>query len=733
MDTAPKTTDAGKNAGGASTHGSPGFQRVLRQNDLGFAVALAMVLATLLIPLPTFLLDLLLSVSIAVAIMTIVIVLSAREAIELSTFPSLLLFVTLFRLSINVASTRLILLNGDAGQIIQTFGHFVLGGGQVMQTLVIGLVVFLILAIIQFVVITKGAERISEVAARFNLDALPGKQMSIDADLNAGLIGEEEARARRSKVVRESEFYGAMDGASKFIRGDAIASLIIVVVNLVGGIIIGLSRGMTLMQSIQTYSILAVGDGLVTQIPAVIISTASGFLISKTSTQTNLSQDLVRQLLARSRPIGIAAFLLAAMVFVPGFPKIPFALLAIGAGLLSRALARYETEARKQSEPAKPAAEAEAAPVEELLEVDRIALLVGPRLIRTVDPRRKDSLFHRISPLRKRFVQDYGVILPLVRLRDSVTLGPNAYEIRLHNHVVASGSLEPDKCLAMDPGTVTKPLRGQVTKEPVFNLPALWIAPEQKEAAELAGYTVVDPESVLITHLAETLRRHAHELLSRDDVQKLIDRLREKQPALLTGVVPEIVSVGLLQRVLQNLLKDGIPVRNLPQIIEVLGDHASRTKDPATLTELVRKILSRTITEQHTDMAGRIVAIVLEPALEYELRSALHREADTEALALVPDRALELGRRIGAALTAAMNDGQDKTVLLCDYRLRPHLAALLSRQLPQLPIVAYDEIAVGTPIQPVATVSLAPVRQDAPAMAARPAPRAPAPAAAAPA
>ena len=725
MDTRPKTTDVVGNAGGASTLGSPRFQSLLKQNDLGFAIALAMVLAMLLIPLPTFLLDLMLSASIAVAILTIVIVLSAREAIELSTFPSLLLFVTLFRLSLNVASTRLILLNGDAGQIIQTFGHFVLGGGQVMQTLVIGLVVFLILAIIQFVVITKGATRISEVAARFTLDGMPGKQLSIDADLNAGLIGEEEARARRSKVVRESEFYGAMDGASKFIRGDAIASLIIVVVNLVGGIIIGLSRGMTLMQSIQTYSILAVGDGLVTQIPALIISTASGFLISKTSTQTNLSQDLVRQMLARSRPIGIAAFLLAAMVFVPGFPKIPFAVLAIGAGLLSRTLGRYEAEARKQAEPAKPSAEAEPAPVEEFLEVDRIALLVGPRLIRTIDPRRKDSLFHRIAPLRKRFVQDYGVILPLVRLRDSVTLGPNAYEIRIHNHVVASGALEPDKFLAMDPGTVTKPLRGQSTKEPVFNLPALWIEPSQKEAAELASYTVVDPESVLITHLSETLRQHAHELLSRDDVQKLADRLRERQPALLTGVVPEIISIGLLQRVLQNLLRDGIPVRNLPQIIESLGDHATRTKDPVLLTEFVRKILARTITEQHTDMAGRIVAIVLEPALEYELRSALHREGDAEALALAPDRALDLGRRIGAAL----NDGQDKTILVCDFRLRPHLAALLSRQLPQLPIVAYDEIAIGTQIHPIATVSLAPPRQDATAMA-RQAPRGvPAPAA----
>jgi flagellar biosynthesis protein FlhA len=729
MTTKPKPGDGGNGPGTLGALGGPTLQKMLKQNDLAFALALAVVLATLLMPLPTFLLDLLLSISIGMAVITMVIVLSAREAIDLSTFPSLLLFVTLFRLSLNVASTRLILLNGDAGQIIQTFGHFVLGGGQAMQALVIGLVIFLILAIIQFVVITKGAERISEVAARFNLDALPGKQMSIDADLNAGVIGEEEARARRSKIVRESEFYGAMDGASKFVRGDAIAALVIVVVNLIGGIIVGLSRGMTLTQSVQTYSVLAVGDGLVTQIPALIISTASGFLISKTSTQTSLSQDLVRQMLARSRPIGIAAFLLGTMVFVPGFPKIPFAVLAIGTGLLARNLSRQETAIQKQNEPAKPVAEPESTPVEEFLEVDRIALLVGPRLIRTVDPRRKDSLFHRIAPLRKRFVQDYGVILPLVRLRDSLTLGPNSYEIRLHNHVVASGALEPDKFLAMDPGTVTQPLNGQVTKEPVFNLPALWIGPEQKEAAEMASYTVVDPESVLITHLSETLRKHASELVSRDDVQKLVDRLRERQPALLTGVVPEIVSIGLLQRILQNLLKDGIPIRNLPQIVEALADHATRTKDPAMLTEYVRKVLARTLTEQHADMAGRLIVLVLEPALEYELRSTLHREGDAESLALPPDRALDLGRRLGAALTASLNEGNDKTILLADPRLRPHLAALLSRQLPQLPILAYDEVAVGTTIQTAATISLAPPRQDTSALVARVAARTPAPAA----
>ncbi len=678
-----------------------GMRRLLANNDILFAAGLAMVLATLLIPLPTFLLDLMLSCSIAVAVGTLIVVLSTRESVELSTFPSLLLFLTLFRLSLNVASTRLILMDGDAGHIIQTFGNFVAGG-----SLTIGLVVFLILVIIQFIVITKGAERISEVAARFNLDAMPGKQMSIDADLNAGLIGEAEARARRDKIARESEFYGAMDGASKFIRGDAIAGLIITAVNLVGGMVIGLTHGMDLHQSAETYSILAIGDGLVSQIPAVIISSSAGFLISKTSTLENLSQDLMRQMLARSRPIAIAAFLLGAMVFVPGFPKTPFIVLALGAGLLARTLARHEKGAAAKPEEAKPAAELDERPVEAMLEVDRIAVLVGARLIQTVDPRRKGSLFHRVAPLRRRFAEQYGVILPLIRLRDQMALDPNVYEIRLHGHVVAGGSLEPERFLAMDPGTVTKPIKGQVTQEPVFNLPAIWITPDQKEEAELVGYTVVDPESVLVTHLSETLRRHAHEVLSRDDVQTLVDRMRERYPTLVGGVVGDLVPVGLLHRVLQNLLKDAIPVRNLARILETLGDHASRTKDPAILTELVRKALARTITEQHTDDAGRVTAIVFNPTLEYELRGTLTQDGGSESLALPPDRALDLSRRASAAWTTAMNEGHDKAVLLCDFRLRPHLAALLSRQLPQLPVLAYDEITVGTPVESIATISM---------------------------
>lgn len=679
-----------------------GLNRILKHNDALFAVGLAVVLATLLIPLPTFLMDLLLACSISISLATLVIVLSSKESIEFSSFPSLLLLLTLFRLSLNVASTRLILLNGNAGQIISTFGNFVVGGNMV-----IGLVVFLILVVIQFVVITKGSERISEVAARFNLDAMPGKQMAIDADLSSGAIGDVEARTRRAKIVRESEFYGAMDGASKFIRGDAIACLLICAINLVGGFVIGMMKGMTPADAIKTYSILGIGDGLVSQIPAVIISTSAGFLISKTSTQSNLSTDLIRQMLLRSRPLAIVSVLLGAMVFVPGFPALPFLVIAASTAGLSRILSRQEKQTQAQSEKAnKPEKDPEQAPAEEFLDVDKLSLQVGAKLIRTVDPRRKNSLSGRIVSLRREFAKQWGMVLPLVRLRDNVALDLNAYEIRLSNHVIASGALEPDMFLAMDGGTVTRPVQGTVTQEPVFNLPALWIRAEQKEQAELAGYTVVDPESVLITHLSETLKKHAGELLSRDDVQKLVDRLKERQPALVNSVVGDLVSLGLLHRVLQNLLRSGIPIRDLAQILEALSDHAGKTKDVNVLTEHARKSVVRTICEQFGDGKGNIHAIVLDTALEYELRTSMRREGDSELLIMVPERAVELVRKIAEAWKAGADRGLDKIAILCEPRLRPQMAAMLGRQLPQVAVLSYDELATGVNVEPVSTVSL---------------------------
>ncbi|MFB0525108.1 MAG: flagellar biosynthesis protein FlhA [Phycisphaerae bacterium] len=665
------------------------------------AVGLVAILATLIIPLPTLLMDMLLACSISLAIAVLIITLSSKEALELSTFPSLLLFVTLFRLSLNVASTRLILLQADAGKIIQTFGGFVAGG-----SFVVGLVIFLILVVIQFVVITKGAERISEVSARFTLDAMPGKQMAIDADLNAGVITEAQANERRGKIVKESEFYGAMDGASKFIRGDAKAGLIITAVNIIGGIAMGYSRGMTIANAIKTYSILSIGDGLVSQIPSVIISVSSGFLVTKISSNRSVGQDLSRQFLKTSQPLMTAAFIIASMALVPGLPKVPFLLLATGTVLIGRMAAQSEKDRTKPTTPATTKAERE--PVEQLLDVDRVSVHVGVRLINMVDPRKSNTIFERIGALRKGFAQQLGIIIPLVRLRDDINLEASAYEIRLSEIPVAKGRIEPDMYLAMDPGTVQNKVEGIKTTEPVYGLPALWITRQNKEKAELNGYTVIDPESVFITHLSETLKKHAEELLTREDVQLLADRLRKNQPSLVGEVVGADgqVTIGLLQRVLKNLLRDGIPIRELTVILESLSEHAGKTKNTAALTELVRKSLSRTITEQYRDQTGKISAITLDPAFEHQITSTLRQEADQITLALPTEVAMQMSRKIAQAFKAAMDQAKDKVVLLCDSRVRSPLSSMLSRTVPLLPVIAYDEIVLGTDVEPIETITI---------------------------
>jgi len=693
-------------------HGQSNSQRSSESNspntsiasysNIVLVVGLVAVLATLIIPLPTLILDLFLACSISLAIGVLVVTLSSKEALELSTFPSLLLFVTLFRLSLNVASTRLILLNGNAGKIIETFGGFVAGG-----SVVVGLVIFLILVVIQFIVITKGAERISEVSARFTLDAMPGKQMAIDADLNAGTITETQANERRAKIVKESEFYGAMDGASKFIRGDAKAGLIITAVNIVGGIAMGYSRGISIAGAVRTYSILSIGDGLVSQIPSVIIAVSSGFLVTKISSRYSVGQDLSRQFLKTSQPLIIAAVIIASMAFVPGLPKIPFLFLGVGAALLGRAVAKTE-KGHKQKKSASPQAKAEKQPVEELLDVDQVSVQVGVRLISMVDPRKDSTIFDRIGAVRRKFAQQLGIIIPLVRLRDNINIESTAYEIRIADLPIAKGRLEPDMFLAMDPGTVQTRVEGIETTEPVYGLPALWITAANKEKAELNGYSVIDPESVFITHLSETLRKHAGDLLTREDVQLLIDRLRKTQPSLVGEVVgaEREVSIGLLQRVLKNLIKDGIPIRELTAILESLGEHASKTKNTAVLTEMVRKRLGRTITEQCKNDDGRILAITLDPALEHQAASTLQQDADGINLALPTEVTMDISRQAAKAWKAAMDKGYDKVVLLCDARLRSPLAVMLSRTVPMLPVVAYDEIILGTDLEPIETISI---------------------------
>jgi flagellar biosynthesis protein FlhA len=693
-------TDSVKsNSAGAGSLGVP----FMSHSNIILAVGMVTILATLLVPLPTVILDILLACSISLAVSVLIITLSSKEALELSTFPSLLLFGTLFRLSLNVASTRLILLQGDAGNIIKAFGGFVAGG-----SLVVGLVIFLILVVIQFIVITKGAERISEVSARFTLDAMPGKQMAIDADLNAGIITEAQANERRAKIVKESEFYGAMDGASKFIRGDAKAGIIITAINIIGGIAMGYSRGMTVTTAIKTYSILSIGDGLVSQIPSMIISISSGFLVTKISSKQSVGQDLGRQFLKAGEPLTIASFIIAALALVPGLPPIPFLLLAVGAALVGRTVTKSEkTRPEKLDKSAKPT-EADKQPVEELLDIDRISVQVGVRLITLVDPRKDRAIFERIGALRRKFAQELGIVIPLVRLRDNINLEPTTYEIRILDHIVAKGQLEPNMFLAMDAGNVQKKIEGRETTEPVYGLPALWIAPADKEEAEQNGYTVIDPESVFITHLSETLKKHADELLTREDVQLLVDRLRKTQPSLVGEVIGANgeVPIGMLQRVLKNLLTDAIPIRELTVILESLGENASKTKNADVLTEIVRKSLNRTITELYKNEAGKISAIILEPALEHQMVSTLRQEADGINLALSTEMAMDISRKTAQAWKAAMDKGRDKVVLLCDSRLRSPLAVMLSRTVSMLPVIAYDEIVLGTEVEPIETISV---------------------------
>ncbi len=671
-------------------------------SNIILAFGLVTVLATLLIRLPTPVLDILLAGSISLSVSVLIITLTSKEALELSTFPSLLLFVTLYRLSLNVASTRLILLQGSAGKIIQTFGDFVAGG-----SFVVGVVIFLILVVIQFIVITKGAGRISEVAARFTLDAMPGKQMAIDADLNAGTITEEQANDRREKIVKESEFYGAMDGASKFIQGDAKAGLIITAINIIGGVAMGYSRGMTIGGAVKTYSILSIGDGLVSQLPSMIISISSGFLVTKISSKFSVGQDLSRQFLKTSEPLMIASVIIASMALVPGLPRIPFLLLAAGTALAGRTVVKSGKPRQEKLEDSAQKLKAEKQPVEDLLDVDRVSVQVGVRLISMVDPRKDSAIFERIGALRRKFAQEFGIVIPLVRLRDNINLEPTAYEIKIFDHVVAKGLLEPNMFLAMDAGNAQIKIEGIETKEPVYGLPALWIALDNKDKAELNGYTVIDPESVFITHLSETLKKHADELLTREDVQLLVDRLRKTQPSLVGDVVGATgeVSIGLLQRVLKNLLTDAIPIRELTVILESLGENASKTKNANVLTEMVRKRLSRTITELYKNEAGKILAITLEPSLEHQIVSNLRQEADGINLALPTEMAMDISRKSARAWKVAMDKGLDKVVLLCDSRLRSPLAAMLSRTVSLLPVIAYDEIVFGTEVEPIETIS----------------------------
>ena len=679
--------------------GSPapvGLERlvsVLTKNaDIALAAAVMLTVLMMVIPLPPPLLDLLVAANIAIAVTILLISMYTREVLDFSVFPSLLLLVTLFRLAINVSSTRLILLQADAGNIIESFGQFVVGG-----SIVVGIVVFLILLVIQFVVITNGAGRVAEVAARFTLDAMPGKQMSIDADLNAGLINEAEARHRRSVIMREADFYGSMDGASKFVKGDAIASLIIVVMNLVGGIAIGvMQHGLTAGEAASTYSLLTVGDGLVSQIPALLISTATGLIVTRAASDGNLGSDIGSQLLASPRALFVVSLVLGILALVPGLPRFPFIVLAVtmgGAGYLVRE--RMSAEAQEVAAAAHEAHDENATSVDSVLsvlQVDPLEVEVGYGLIPLVDGEQGGNLLNRITIIRRQMATDMGIVVPMIRIRDNLQLTANTYVVKLRGIEVGRGELMAHHFLAMDSGLASEQIEGTETTEPAFGLPARWIAAEQKQRAELAGYTVVDPPSVLTTHLSELIRRHAPELLSRQDTQSLLNNLKEEYPTVVEELVPGVLTVGEVQSVLQELLREAVSVRDLVTICETLADRGRQTKDIDQLTEVVRAALSRQITMQHRGDDGRLRAITLHPHLEQALATSLQPTDAGPAIVVEPELMQRLLVRVSGEMERAAGAGT-QPVLLCSARIRRPLRRMLERSLPALPVLAYAEVS----------------------------------------
>lgn len=659
------------------------------------------VLTVMVIPMPPLLLDAMLCLNITVSLLILMAVLNAGRPVEFSTFPSVLLFTALFRLALNVSSTRLILLEGNAGDVIRTFGNFVVGG----QPLV-GIIVFLVLVVIQFLVITKGQNRISEVTARFALDAMPGKQMSIDADLGAGLITQDEAKARRRALQAEMEFYGAMDGAGKFVRGDAVAGLVITAINIVGGLIMAMVyRGMQLQDAFLQYTILTIGDGLVAQIPGLLVSTAAGILVTKGASETGLGQEMGDQLLKSGRTLRIVGGILMLMALLPGMPTLLF--LAIGtvlfvfAGNVERASASAATAAAANDGKADTA---EPAPVEELLGVDRLGIEIGYRLIGLVEPGKHGGLLDHIRSLRRQFAQAFGIVVPPIRVRDNVQLDPNAYRILLGGQEIARGALRAGQYLAMDPSGTAQPIAGVETVEPAFGLPARWIAEADKDRAELLGYTVIDAASVLVTHVTEVLKKVAGELLTRDDVKALVDNLKKVSPAVVDELIPGQLSLGQVQRILSGLLKEGVPIRNLQTILEALADACLESKEPRHLTEAVRTRLARTIVEPHLDPAGTLYAAFLDPELERNLAEAL---AGNDGVANLPQGFL--GRfvdRTAEALSQMAKAGRDP-VLVTRANLRPFLAEAIAGVIPNAAVLSYQETTPAKKVETTQRIAVA--------------------------
>lgn len=683
------------------------WARIGQNHDLLIVVGIILIITMMVIPLPTYLLDFLLVVNFGLALLVLLITMNVREALEIAIFPTLLLIVTLFRLALNVSTTRHILLHADGGTMIQAFGDFVVGGN-----LVVGFVVFLILIIIQFIVITKGAERVAEVAARFTLDAMPGKQMSIDADLNAGLIDEEEARARRRKVEREADFHGAMDGASKFIKGDAIAGIIILLINIIGGFAVGMGQhGFSLQEAMQRYTLLTIGDGLVTQLPALLISTATGIIITRAASEGNLGRDITGQVFSQAKVLGIAAGVLLLFALVPGLPFIPFVFLAGLFGGLGFLITRKEAADSKQEETSESNQEAaghrmlEVDDVRSVIQIDPVELEIGYSLIPLVDAAQGGDLLSRITMIRRQIALEMGIIVPPIRIRDNMQLDAGEYAIKLHGVELTRARLQTGHYLAMDSGGVTEHIQGIPTKEPAFGLPALWIEEQQREEAEMAGYTVVDAPSVIATHLTELLRSHSADLVSRQDVKRLIDELKDDHQALIDDLIPDQLTLGELHRVLQGLLREGVPIRNLVLILETLSDGARLTRDPGELVELVRQGLGRQISHLYSDERGVLPAITLDPAVEEEIAQALKQSERGLELSMSPRRMEVFLEQIARAVEQAARQGM-QPVILCSPQIRRTVRYMTERPLPRIPVMSYREVAGDVEVHSVGMVSL---------------------------
>ncbi len=680
-------------ANGAKATGFFGSMR--RSIDALIAFSIFIIVVMIVVPIPPAFLDLLLTLNIGMALTIFLITMYTMEPLQFSTFPSLLLITTVFRLALNISATRLVLADAYAGEVIKTFGNFVVGSASI-SGIVIGLVIFSIIIVVQFVVITSGAQRVAEVAARFTLDAMPGKQMAIDADLNAGLINDDDARKRRRDIEREADFYGAMDGASKFVRGDAIAAIVIVIVNIVAGFFIGIiAKGMTLGVAATTYTILTIGEGLVTQIPALLLSVGTGIIVTRAASEANLGEDFAQQLFSQPRAIGIGGVILFIMglVFPTWLVKIPFFFLAIVcwamAYTLSLSIRRgtAEVTAKKEKEEQ---VKREPENVMPLIQVDTMELEIGFSLIPLVDPAQGGDLLDRVTMLRRQVAIDLGLVVPPIRIRDNMQLNPNEYVIKIKGSEVGRGKVEIGYFLVMKPGSMAEDIEGIETRDPAFNLPAKWIKDEEKKTAELKGYTVVDVPSVISTHLSEVIKANADELLTRTDVQKLVDALRQTNAATVDELIPTSMTLGEVQKVLQNLLREKISIRDLVTIFETLADYAKTTKDTDVLTEFVRQAMARYFTNKYAKNSI-IYVITIEPELEQKILDSIKHTEKISYAGLDP-------RTIQQIYNSTINEfkknvGKDyDVVVLCSPLIRSYFRKIIEKILPNMAVLSYNEI-----------------------------------------